>query len=480
MTAAFPWSRSATLALAISFACLPACGSDGTDGQLSEPGQVDSSSARVRVVHASPDAPAVDIYAEGSASPLIQALAYGGSSPYLELSPGEYTLLIRAAGAAADSPPVYSTGPVQLGAGAEVTAIAAGLLGGTGDTGFRVLLQQEQFTAPAAGKAVVRVVHASADAPTVAIDVGDDGSAELEGLARFADTGASGVELPAGAALQIAIWAGQPAQRVTAFTTPALPDGAELFVIATGLLAQLPRESTAFSLLAVGPSGSIGFIQQNPTVYALHASVDAPAVDIYAGGTRLVQDLAFGELSQPVQVPPGAYELAFRAAGSMGDPAATVATPALTAGQRYLAVATGLLHGTGPAFQLVAVADSLAVDPGSARLGVVHASPDAPAVDIGTVSGTQLDAPALVANLAFGESSMADGLSVPAADLGIGVAAAGSATPVARFAVTTAPGLRAIAVAAGALAGGALPPFRLFLVVTSSWPWSLLEVAPSH
>lgn len=118
--------------------------------------------------------------------------------------------------------------------------------------------------------------------------------------------------------------------------------------------------------------------------------------------------------------------------------------------------------------------------PGTARLRVVHASPDAPAVDVGTVTGGALDAPALVADLAFAEATSGDGLAVPPAALTLGIAAAGTTDPVATFDVTTEAGLRAYAVAAGALApADDRASFRLILVVTSTWPWVSAAVMPN-
>ncbi len=457
---------------------LSACDDDG------ETIVVEDGSAFVRVVHASPDAPAVDIYANGGSTPLITDLEYGESSPYLEVVEGSYDFQIRAAGSSSMSAPAFETGPLALSDGSRVTAVAAGLLGSSNQTdAFRVLPLVEDFEMPAAGNAIVRIVHASADAPTVAIDVGNDGTPEIENFGRFADTGMTGVELPAGEPLQIGIWAGEPLGRVTAFTTPALPEGAEIFVVATGLLGELPREADGFSLLAVGPAGSIGFIQQNPTVFALHGSPDAPGVDIFAGDAMLVENLSFGELSSAIQVPPGMYDLDFYAAGTgPGTPAASAKTPALEAGHRYLAIAGGFLAGedADTSFQLLPVVDELAVDANNARIGVIHASPDAPAVDISTVSGSMLDTPLLVGGLEFPDSVGGAGLMVPPANLTIGIAASGSRSPVATFDIATSAGLRAFAVAAGALAPGEMEePFRLILVITSEWPWMAAEVLPN-
>lgn len=435
------------------------------------------SGAQVRVVHASPDAPAVDVYAEGVSTPLLRNLAYGSVSAYLDLAPGSYNIQLRAAGSPAGSAPAYETGALTIPKDAKITAVAMGLLlNSTGSSdAFRVVPYAEGFDAASSGNAIVRIIHASADAPTVAIDVNDDASPEIPSLARFAETGATGVELPANQPLQIAIWTASPLERVTAFTTPALPEGAEIFVIATGLLAKQPREEDGFGLLAAGPAGGLGIVRQNPVVYAFHGSPDAPAVDIYAGAAELVENLSFGELSGALQVPPGSYTLDFRK-NSDGMTAATLTTPALIAGERYLAIATGFVGDMS--FKLLPVVDSFDTTPGATQVRVVHASPDAPAVDVGTVSGSTLSPIGDFTNLAFEQSSDPTGTTVPAASLEIGVAATGSTSPAATFDVTTTPGLRAFAVAAGSFLGDG-ESFRLFVVDTGAWPWTNAEVMPN-
>jgi hypothetical protein len=432
--------------------------------------------AMVRVIHASPDAPAVDIYAEGVAAPLITDLAYGETSAYLDLDPGTYNVQIRAAGANPSSAPVYETGDLVLDEGDKITALAAGLLAGApaSPEAFSVIPLLEDFTAAGAGNAIVRVVHAGADAPTVAVDVGADGTPEITDFERYEDTGEAGVPLPAGEALQIAIWAGNPLSRVTVFTTPELPEGAELFVIATGLLGKLPRQVDGFALLAVGPSGTVGFIRQNPVVFALHGSPDAPAVDIFAGAAELADNLSFGDLSDPIQVPPAAYDLDFRVHDN-GPVAATVTTPILVAGERYLAVATGFV-GEGE-FTVLPLGDAFALGSTNPLLRVVHASPDAPAVDVGVVDGDFTAVPGLT-NLAYTQASAGPGVNVPAASLTLGLAPTGTTTPAVTFDVTPTAGLRAFAVAAGSLLGTG-ETFRLILVNTSVFPWVTAEVLPN-
>lgn len=440
-------------------------------------------SARVRVVHASPDAPAVDVYAAGAPTPLVRDLSYGQVSPYVEVPEGTYTLELRAAGQT--GAPAYTTEALFLGDDQQYTAIAAGLLGSTADADrFRVLALAEGFAAPGAGQVAVRVVHAAADAPTVGVDVGADAPAnpELPGLARFGETGAAGVALPAGQPLRLGIAAG--GATVTRFTTPALPAGGELFVIAVGRLADHPRLATGFSLMAVGADGLVGLVAQDPVVYALHASPDAPAVDVREATSDglLIGGLGHGAIGG-VQVSPGDYTLDFYPAGSpAGTPVTSARVTGLAAGQRYLAVATGFLTPVGaePGFRVIAAPDQLAIDPTRARLGAIHASPDAPTVDVATATGNTMSQPALIEDLDFGEVVAGEGLAVPPAALRLGVAPANATTAVATFAVTTTAGLRGFAVATGALTPAAgEQPFRLTVVDTSVSPWTATAVAPN-
>jgi len=455
---------------------------DGAIGFIEQDGP-DAGSTMLRAVHASPDAPTVDVYAEGIATPIITALEYGAASLYFPVPAGTYNIQLRAHPSTEADPIAYETGDVELAANQRVTAVAAGFLSSNDPADqFRILPLVENFDAPVAGASIVRVVHAAPDAPAVDIEV-DDGTANIFGLERFASTGESGFDLVAGEPLQvdISIPGGDP---VTAFTTPALPEGEELFLIATGSLAEPARDDTGFSLLAVGPGGSIGFIKQNPVVYALHGSPDAPAVDIYAGQNLLVENISFGELSSGVQVPPADfYVLDFYATGTgPGNPVASFQTPELMAGGSYLAVAAGELapEGDDQAFTLLAF-EELFESTEVSRVRAIHASGDAPAVNIGSVDSQTGDISVVVfENLEFGAASAGVGAELPVGALTLGVSAAPSLTPAATFDVTTTAGLQTFAVAVGALApdvGDA--SFRLILVVASASPWGGVEVLPN-
>lgn len=447
-----------------------------------------SDGALVRVVHGSPGAPNVDIWVMGDEAPVIEDLAYGEASDYLDVPAGDYVFEVRVAGDASDVAPVFSTEALTLATGDSITAIAAGQVGGEGDAEFRVLALPDGFDGPAEG-ALARIVHAGSDAPAVDIDLGNDGSPELEAVPLYGDSGAEGVPLPAGEALQVGILnAGEP---FTAFTTPELAAGDQLYIIATGLTAEMPRAETGFSLLAVGPAGVIGFIQQNPRVYVLHGGTDAPAVDVCVAGEPLLENVAFGALGG-VQVPPGEYPLDIHATGDepcAGDPALSATSPALEAGQQYLAAAAGELAtddggaGPNPDLTVAFYTEDFTYDPAStdASLRVIHAA-SAPAVTAGALDENGQIADSLFQTISFPNET--GEFALPGGEYVVGLAGSRGVSlpvdPIASFDVTAPAGISAWVVALGSLdSTDGDQDFGLSAILVSPGPWAILPLAPA-
>jgi hypothetical protein len=92
---------------------------------LNDDNTINPSQARVRFVHAAPDVPTVDVFAEGLATPLFDAVTFGNSGGYVSVDPGSYNLQVRldSNGAAALDVP-----GVQLQAGNVYTIFAMGAL----------------------------------------------------------------------------------------------------------------------------------------------------------------------------------------------------------------------------------------------------------------------------------------------------------------------------------------------------------------
>jgi hypothetical protein len=145
-------------------AALVALTSLGVAAQSTSPGTSAAPSAdtaKVRVLHASPDAPAVDVYADGA--PILTDVAFGTISDYLVVPAGEHRIQVFATGA----DPVADTAVID----AKLT-FAAGTMTTVAATDKLASIKAQVIAdapAPVADKAQIRVVHLSADAPAVAI-----------------------------------------------------------------------------------------------------------------------------------------------------------------------------------------------------------------------------------------------------------------------------------------------------------------------
>ena len=105
----------------------------------------DAANARVRVVHASPDAPNVDVLVDNAVT--LSNVPYLGVSDYLEVPSGNRNLKVNAAGTAT----TVVDADVDLTDGSDYTVIASGLV-----SAIELLVLQDDNTAPAAGNVRVR------------------------------------------------------------------------------------------------------------------------------------------------------------------------------------------------------------------------------------------------------------------------------------------------------------------------------------
>ena len=148
----------------------------------------------LRLAHLSPDTPAVDVYVDAVADPAsgitLEGVDYGTISEYQDVPPGSYTVSMRAAGAAPDTPPVLSTT-------VEVTGDMARTVAGVGlfaDLGLEII--EDSLEIPPAGQARMRVLAGASSAETLDVALSDD-TTVANGL-DFAAT-SDYVDVPAGA-----------------------------------------------------------------------------------------------------------------------------------------------------------------------------------------------------------------------------------------------------------------------------------------
>ena len=147
--------KPTTIALALLAAtALTAC--DDDDDELTAPG----TTAQLRVVHASPDAPNVDVLVDNAS--VLTNVAYKTASNYLPVTSGSRNLKVRAAG----STTVVIDQNAALAQGTYYTVLATGRVASIAP----IVLTDDQ-TNPASDNVRVRLVHASPTAGNVDIYV---------------------------------------------------------------------------------------------------------------------------------------------------------------------------------------------------------------------------------------------------------------------------------------------------------------------
>ena len=113
----------------------------------------------VRVLHAVPDAPNVDIYANGIL--IVSDLAYSEYTYYLSVPEGTYQITVFPSGS--NSSPVISN-MLTVDSNSMITVAAVGMLNSIG-----LLAIHDANTPMQSGKALIRFLHLSPNAPAVDI-----------------------------------------------------------------------------------------------------------------------------------------------------------------------------------------------------------------------------------------------------------------------------------------------------------------------
>jgi hypothetical protein len=193
-------------------------------------------------------------------------------------------------------------------------------------------------------------------------------------------------------------------------------------------------------------------------VRVVHASPDAPTVDVLVDDAVALSNVSYLAASNYLELADGGHNVKVNAAGT----STTVidADVDLADGTDYTVIASGLLDAITP---IVLTDDNSTPPTGTARVRAIHGAPSAPAVDVYvTAPDADLEtASPVLSNVAFGD--VADYLEVPAGDYQVRVTPAGSKTVVIDSgALTLASGQVRTAIAVDAAGGGA--PFDLLVL----------------
>lgn len=155
----------------------------------------------------------------------------------------------------------------------------------------------------------------------------------------------------------------------------------------------------------------------------VHASPDAPNVDVLVDNTAALTNVAYKAASTYLQVPSGSRNLKVRATGTTTVVIDQTAT--LNQGTAYTVIATGRVASIAP---LVLTDDQTGPAAGNVRLRLVHAAPAAGNVDIYVTTPTAdiTTATPTLTNVGFRVAS--NYLEVPAGTYRVRVTPAGTKT----------------------------------------------------
>ena len=248
------------------------CSSDDTEAPP-------EATVKIRVVNASPDGGAIDVYIDNSATPWLENLEYGQASTYLSRGTGTVDLVIFEAGADPQLLPPYVTESIELAAGASLTSLVAGLVqSGDAEDKVRLITYSDNFQNSPTARA--RVVHAGADAPNLRVTIGETGQVLADNLERWAETGRAGVVYDAGVIQDVVVQA--PDNQITSFRAPALEAKKDYYFFLIGKIFGPILTTEPFELLIVGPGGALPLETiESRKIRVVHASPDVGTVDYY-------------------------------------------------------------------------------------------------------------------------------------------------------------------------------------------------------
>ncbi|MCB2211884.1 DUF4397 domain-containing protein [bacterium] len=335
--------------------------------------------AEVRISHLSPDAPNVDVYVDGAMA--LENVAYLGVSPYLEVEAGDRLVQVFVTGT--DSNPVIdATLTFEMDMAYTVAAIGSIDLGS-----FGPVVSMDQRDGESNVQA--RFVHASPDAPEVDITL-TDGTVLFDNV-EFGEfsPGTDAYAGLAGGTYDLQVRTSDGMTIVQQIDGVSLSDGTVYTLWAVDFLSDDGLVRVAATEDNVADGSNVGLLEGYVPMAELrvgHLSPDAPNVDVYFAGEMVLQNVPYLTVSDYLEIPAGTSQVQVYATGDMGSP---VIDEMLTfnTNMAYTVAAIGSI-GEGN-FQPVVTNDSR-MGNGEPWVRFVHASPDAPAVDVTTFTGSFL------------------------------------------------------------------------------------------
>ena len=379
-----------------------------------------ANSFNLQVLHASADAPAVNVLVDGEA--VLTNFDYKEGSGYVALDEGTYSIQVDGIIPGGDATVI---GPVDLPFDRDMTYTIAAV---NDVANIEPVVISQSSESVSAGSARLFVLHASAAAPTVDVFVTTPG-ADLAGEApvgtfSFKET-IGPAEVPAGDYQIRVTVAGNPAAVVFDSGTVPLADQDDIVV------AAVPNTSggaAPISLVGLVEGGSLEILDvATPTALRVgHLSSDTGPVDVLVNGGEYLTDVPFTGVTGFDSLPADTYNVSVTAANNPGVVAIGPVDLALEAGTWYSVLAVDQFVNIEA---LIATDDARPVAT-NAKVRIIHAAanPAAASVDIYvTAVGADInnEAPAIT-EVAFKANT--GYIPLPAGDFDVTVTIAGTKT----------------------------------------------------
>jgi hypothetical protein len=347
--------------------------------------------SQLRVLHLSPDAPGVDAYVDGAIPSTFRKVTFTQATAYASLGAGNHRLDVTAGTLAM---PALTVPQLSLCGGKRYTAVAL-------DSVARIRGLVIEDVAPPAGNTIsVRAIHAAPSVgPVDLFALEMDGSlTPVLSNVNFTDVSAP-LELTA-APHTLGVDVNDDGNPDLYFEVPALPAGtvASVFVTQDAMGA-------VFALALLGDGTVARLEPATSRLRVVHLSRNAPAVDVYANGARVVSNLAYAGTTDSLDVKSGTYSFALTTVGAAPSAAVvTVPNVRVLPGRAYTAYAYGdLSNATRPLTIGLIEDDASGLDTSTnIRLRITHAATTVTRGDVFSVrpTGNTL----LVPNIGFGET----------------------------------------------------------------------------
>jgi hypothetical protein len=390
------------------------CGGDDDDNPPPPPAPT---TAQIRAIHASANTTAVDVFVNGTQ--ISQGTAAGQQTGFATVPSGPTRIQIANAGAPVSTAPIDIS--VPLNSALRYTAVAVGDSTQTsGPERLQAVLIEDGGASPGSDNVKLRVVHGAPGVGPVDVFLSAAAGA-LPAAPTFANLTFSAVA-PASA---------QPAHNIVAgeYRIRIRPSGQNTILYDSGLIRLEPNtDLVAVAMRDAGPgpsespmqmlifpsTGSANFVRdQRASLRVAHYIANLPPIDVFLKAPDTANDAVLNRIAAGLTFPGETAYLEF-AQGPYDLSAALVNTATgilnvddltLTRGTSGSAFAIGLLNGTGAqAPQWKVFADDRTAVAGQAKVRVIHLVPDAPPVDVVTVSGG-LIGQRLVTNLAYANAT---------------------------------------------------------------------------